>query len=220
MVDDMSASWGYSFLDAPHPDSFGYSGLVIAIREKPTGQHFDPEMIHLHLCDATGGMRGTTLSWHSPRPASDRVCLSRVILADRFDQRVEFLTFGGLLEMTPDRDKVVYTLRSPAPVLEILGQEASIPDQLAFETESLLSREAARWGRDDRGFEQRLAKVEPMQLYVAVLHSLLQRHKQIEAMEIVYPDLDDALLNEKRWLKARGLWPDKPPMPSDLLSPA
>jgi hypothetical protein len=127
-------------------------------------------------------MQGATLSWQSPRLASDRVCPCRVILTDRFDRCVEFLTFGGLLEMTPDRDKVVYTLRSPAPVLEILGQEASIPDQLAFETESLLSREAARWGRDDRGFEQRLAQTEPLQLYMAVLHSLLQRHKQIEAM--------------------------------------
>jgi hypothetical protein len=213
-------NWGYTFLDAPHPDSLGYSGLIVAIRERPTGQHFDPEAIHLHLCDATGGMRGTTLTWQSPRPASDRVCPCRVILADRFDQRVEFFTFGGSLEMSQRPDEAIYTLRSPAPVLEILGQEGNVPDQLAFETEALLSREAARWGKDDRGFEQRLAEIEPLQLYIAVLHFLLVRHKLIGEMEIVYPDLDDALFCERRWLKAKGLWPGKPPIPSDLLAPA
>jgi hypothetical protein len=218
-VDEIIGNRGYSYLDAPHPDSLGYSGLVIAIRERPTGQRFDPEVIHLHLCDAAGGIRGATLSWQSPRPASDRVCPCRVILADRFDQRVEFFTFGGSMEMTQWPNELVYTLRSPAPVLEIRGQEDSTPDQLAFETEALLSREAARWGRDDRGFEQRLAQAEPLQLYIAVLHFLLLRHKQFEAMEIVYPDLDDALFRERRWLRGQGLWPDNPPILLDLLSP-
>jgi len=218
-MDETIGNWGYSFLHAPHPDSLGYSGLVIAIREKPTGQHFDPEAIHLHLCNATGGMRGTTLTWQSPRPASDRVCPGRVILTDRRDRRVEFFTFGGSLEMSQGPAEVIYTLRSPAPVLEILGQEDRIPDQFAFETEALLSREAARWGRDDRGFEQRLARIEPLQLYMAVLHLLLLRHKQFEAMEIVHPDLDDALFRERRWLQAQRLWPDEPPVLPDLLSP-
>jgi len=219
-MDELIANWGYSFLDASHPDRLGYGGLVIAVREKPTGKHFDPENIHLHLCDAAGGIRATTLSWQSPRPVSDRVCLCRVILTDRFDQRVEFLTFGGSLEIIQQSDKVIYTLRSPAPVLEILGQEDTIPDQVAFETEALLSQEAAHWGQDDRGFEQRLAQTEPLQLYIAVVHTLLFRHKLFEAMEIVYPELDDALFCEKRWLKAEGLWPDKPPTLSELLSPA
>jgi hypothetical protein len=143
-----------------------------------------------------------------------------VILTDRFDQRVELFTFGGSMEMTQRPNEVIYTLRSPAPVLEILGQDNSTPDQLAFETETLLGREAARWGRDDRGFEQRLAQTEPLQLYMAVLHSLLMRHREFEAMEIVYPDLDDALVREKRWLKAQRLWPDEPPTLPDLLSPA
>jgi hypothetical protein len=219
-VDELIANWGYSFLDASHPDRLGYGGLVIAVREKPTSQHFDPENVHLHVRDAAGGMRATMLSWQSPRPVSDRVCPCRVILADRFDRRVEFWTFGGSLELTQQPDKMIYILRSPSPVLEILGQDDSIPDQLAFETEALLSQAAARWGRDDRGFEQCLAQTEPLHLYMAVLHSLLLRHKQFEAMEIVYPALDDALLSEKRWLKAEGLWPNKPPVVSDLLFPA
>jgi hypothetical protein len=218
-MDDLVRDWGYVLLDPSHADSLGHGGLVVALRHKPTGKHFDPETLYLRLRDRTGTFRGMTLSWTAPPLESGHVCPGRVILADRADKRVEFFTFGGSLERVERPDEVVYTLRSPTPVLELLGQGERISDQLAFETESLLSGAAAHWGHDERGFGQCLAAVDPLQFYVAVLQSLLLRHKRVVAMETVYPELDDALLREKRGLQARGLWPAEPPVLEDLLSP-
>jgi hypothetical protein len=219
-MDELVQDWGYTLLDPPHPDSPGCGGLVVAIRQKPTGKHFDPQVLHLHLRDRKGEAEGMALSWILPQPASDHVCPGRVLLTDRADKRVQFFTFGGSLEMTMRPDEVVYALRSPAAFLELLGQEDSIPDQLAFETESLLSRAMVQWRQDERRFNRRLAEVDPLRFYTAVLHSLLLRHKQVDAMETVYPELDDVLLREKTWLKAQGLWPDEPLTLQELLSPA
>jgi hypothetical protein len=36
---------GYYLLPKFHPHSPGYTGLLVAIRERPTGMHFDPESI-------------------------------------------------------------------------------------------------------------------------------------------------------------------------------
>jgi hypothetical protein len=219
-MDELVKDWGYTLLDPLHPDSPGFGGLVVAIRAKPTGKHFDPQVLHLHLCNSKGEAGGMALSWIAPQPASHHLCPGRVFLTDRVDKRVQFFTFGGSLEMTMRPDQVIYTLRSPAPFLELLGQEDKIPDQLAFETESLLSRAMVQWGQDEHGFERCLGEVDPLRFYTAVLHSLLLRHKEVEAMETVYPELDDAFLSEKRWLKAQGLWPAEPLTLEDLLCPA
>jgi len=221
-MDELVKEWGYTLLDPPHADSLGGGGLVVALRAKPTGQHFDPETLFLRLRDRTETCRTVTLRLASPRLEACHVCPGRVSLTDRADKRVEFFTFGGSLEMTERPEEVVYVLRSPVPVLEILGQEGSVPDQLAFETESLLSRATAHWSRsgDPRSFDQRLAAVDPLPFYVAVLQTLLLRHRRVEAMETVYPELDDALFHEKRRLQAQGLWPDEPLALEDLLSSA
>jgi hypothetical protein len=39
------AGWGYYLLPRSHPHSPGHPGLLIAIRQKPTEKHFDPQSI-------------------------------------------------------------------------------------------------------------------------------------------------------------------------------
>jgi hypothetical protein len=51
----------------------------------------------------------------------------------------------------------VYTLRSPAPILELTEPEDSVPAQLASETEAMMGQVQARWGSNDAGFARRLA---------------------------------------------------------------
>jgi hypothetical protein len=84
-----------------------------------------------------------------------------VILSDQFDKRVEFFTFGGSLEATAGPGEMVYSLHSRAPVLELVAQQETISDQLASETEALMGKIEAKWELDDRGFNQRLAEVNP-----------------------------------------------------------
>lgn len=42
-------SWGYRLSGKMHPASLGYLTMQIMLRKTPTGLHFDPEEIQLHL---------------------------------------------------------------------------------------------------------------------------------------------------------------------------
>jgi hypothetical protein len=165
---------GYQLLPQTHRHSPGGSGLLVAIRKEPTGKHYDPKTMHLHLRDVHGMAKQRSLSLLSPGPDSDRVCPGHVILSDRLDKRVEFFTFGGSLEVIPAADARVYVLHSPAPVLAMVAEEETAADLLAAETDALLAQVEVRWGHDERGFNQRLAEVEPLPFYMGTL-----THRQV-----------------------------------------
>ena len=216
---ELMKDWGYYLLPQSHRDSLGYTGVLVAIREQPTGRHFDPKMLYLPLRDVTGVAKWTKLSWSSPPTDSNHVCPGRVILSDRFDKRIEFFTFGGSLEVTSGPGKMVYSLCSPALVLELTTQQETIPDQLACETESLMGRVKARWGLDDIGFNRRLAEVDPLQFYLASLQSIILQYERAPTLEEVYHECRDALLREKEWLVAKDLWPVDTLRLESLLAP-
>jgi hypothetical protein len=209
---------GYQLLPKTHRDSPGGSGLVVAIRKEPTLQHFDPEMVRLRLPDRRGMVKWRSLSLLSPDPGSDRVCAGHVILSDRIDKRVEFYTFGGSLQVISAHDAHVYAVRSTAPVLELVAEEDTIPDQLAAETESLLSQLEVQWGHDEHGFSRRLAEIEPLQFYVGTLQSLIAKCEHNHPLEETLHELCGMLRREKGWLTSQGLWPAAPPMLEDLLA--
>ena len=217
---ELMRNWGYYLLPKPHDDSPGYSGLLVAIRKQPTGQHFDPQTIHLCLRDEKGIARWRAPSWIMPlKEPARRVCPGRVILRDRHDKSVEFFTFGGSLEVTSGPGEFIYALRSPAPILELTAQQETAPDLLAFETESLIGEMEAKWGRDEEGFHQRLAGLDPLQFYLASLQSILLHYERAQALEKTYHAFHERLLQEKAWLVAQDLWPTEPRTLDEMLAP-
>ena len=210
---------GYQLLPQTHRYSPGGSGLLVAIRKEPTGKHYDPETMHLHLRDVHGMAKQRSLSLLSPGPDSDRVCPGHVILSDRLDKRVEFFTFGGSLEVIPAPDAQVYVLRSPAPVLALVAEEETVADLLAAETEALLGQVQVHWGKDEHGFNRRLAETEPLEFYVGTLHSLIENYEHCHPLEETLHELCDMLHREKEWLIGQGLWPPKPTLLEDSLAP-
>jgi hypothetical protein len=198
---------GYHLLRQAHPYSPGYTGLRIAVRAKPTKLYFDPELVRLRLCDKFGSASWTILELGPPDGGTRHVCPGRVILRDRLDKRVHFFTFGGSLEVAIAPGETVYSLHSPAPILELTEPEETIPDQLACETEGLMGELQAGWGSNDAGFARRLAQVDPLQFYLASLHSILLRYSQSRALQECFDDLYDTLLREREWLVRVGQWP-------------
>jgi len=211
--------WGYYLLPRAHLHSPGYTGLRIAIRGTPTKLHFDPESIRLRLRDEPGSANWTTLELGSPDQVTGHVCPGRVIVRDRLDKRIHFFTFGGSLEVAFAPGVIVYSLHSPAPILELTEPEESIPDQLASETEAMMGEVQARWGSNDAGFARRLAQLDPFQFYLASLRSILLRYGQSRALRESFEALYDALLGEERWLMQTGQWPAQPLMLEELLAP-
>jgi hypothetical protein len=210
--------WGYYLLPKSHPDSLGYTGLLVAIREKPTGMHFDPVTLHLRLRQDEQARWGT-LGLESAVEKSTFVCPGRVILRDRKLKEVEFFTFGGSLEALSVPAESVYSLRSPAPILAVTEMLESPADQFAFDTEVMLARFNAKWGLDEEGFERRLAQVTATQFYLANFHAILQRYEKSRALREQHHHFYHVLLKEKKWLEDANEWPSVPPMLETLLSP-
>lgn len=201
--------WGYYLLPRAHPDSPGCTGLEVVLRPEPTHLHYDPESLHLRLLEGDQ-VTETTLTPASPLVETARVCPGLVTLRDRMDKRVDFFSFGGSLAGQAGPDKVIYRLESPAPILECFNNSAALPDQLASEVGLMLSVFKARCGPDNEGFATRLARIEPLQLYIASLASILLRYQRTSALQRTYHDLYTALLREKTWLQQTGQWPAQP----------
>jgi hypothetical protein len=216
-------NWGYFLLPKSHPDSPGYTGLVVAIRKQPTEKHFDPQTMRLRLRDKYGEARWTTLWLYSPRElpieASIHVCPGEVMLRDRTDKRENFFVFGGLLEAVHVPGETVYSLRSLAPILKLSDDPESVPDQLASETEALIGELQVRWGSDDEGFARRLTQVDPLRFYVATLETILAHYEQDYTLQESFQEFYLALCSEKGWLIERGRWPTTPSRLEELLAP-
>jgi hypothetical protein len=211
--------WGYRTLPEHHAGSPGHPGLIVAIREKPTRQHYDPYRLQLYLRDVDGRATWRTLSWLTPTAKSDRFCPGPIILHDRHGKEAEFFAFGGTLRTTSRETEWIYVLQSAAPILELTEDEETLSDQLASEVEELMAEAKARWQGDDEGFDKRLGNVDPVQLYTSALFTLLERFQHSRAMMASYAALAELLENEKEWLVQQHVWPAAPPRVKDLLSP-
>lgn len=203
--------WGYYPVDKSHPDSLGYTGLMVAIRKEPTGNHFDPQALHLCLQDEYGLARGTTLSMLSPPESTGHVCPGIIRIQDRTDKRVHFYTFGGSLEMAVQPDEMMLTFHSPAPILELGAHPESVQNQIAAEAGEMLAEIEVKWGFDERAFNRRLAGIDPFQFYLAIMQSLLDRYARVRALKETEHALHQALQREKDWLVSKHQWPAKPP---------
>ncbi len=216
---EYARGWGYRTLPKHHPGSLGYSGLVVAIRERPTQHHYDPQRLHLQLRDEDGEAVWRTFSWLTPTAESDHFCPGRIILYDRHDSAAEFFAFGGTVQAISGQGEWLYLLESPAPILELIADEESLADQLAAEVEELMAEAKAGWEGDDEGFDRRLGGVDPVRLYSAAVNSLLTQYQDSHALMASYERLAGMLAQEKAWLMQRHLWPAARLRIADLLSP-
>jgi len=209
--------WGYYLLPKAHPASPGYTGLLVAIRKTPTGQHFDPESIHLQLRDKNGLANRRILRLESRFVGSRHVCPGDVVLYDRLDKRERFFVFGASLDAVSTPGERVYSLHSPAPILDVTDRLESFPDQLAFEVEAMLAEFQASWGLDDEGFTRQLAHLDPFQFYLASLDAIMRRHKQNPALRNSHSGFYHQLKVEQEWLAYTEQWPATLPKLADLL---
>jgi hypothetical protein len=217
---DLMKDWGYYTLETPHPGSPGYTGLVVAIRKQPTAKHFDPETVHLCRRDDYGLPKGTTLSLISPlAEEAGTVCPGIIRLRDRIGKEVDFYTFGGSLETAVRPGEMVVVVRSPAPILELTDKEETVQDELAAETGALLGRVEINWLEDEKGFSHRLASVDPLQLYVATVNSLLQQFEEDPTLaQGCEAPLYQVIQRERDWLISQDQWPENSPSVEELFS--
>ena len=142
--------------------------LVVALREAPTGRHYDPERIVVWRTGAKGRGQLADLAFTTPMPLHTSFSWGPIEIVDRLSVANTFVSFGGALtaERT-SQDTAVVTLRSDAPIMR-RGGHSQRYDRIAAEITAFFGR--LRAAIDVRpAFEARLASATPLERYAAFL---------------------------------------------------
>lgn len=198
------AEAGYLLLDPPHSASPGGTRLLIALRQTPTEQHYDPERIDLSRSDPDGDVAQVRLTLDSLTSGMWPLCAGPVVLRDRFDKRVYFFTYGGTLEIDAQAEMAICVLTSSSPIVEMSREPDSVAEQLVTETEALLARMHANWGRNDHGYQQRLVEIDPLELYAATIFHLSESYEKNSPLRHTFHHFYGMLRQEQTWLREIG----------------
>jgi hypothetical protein len=164
---DLLRGLGFTLIQSDSPGSPGGSNLLVALRERPTLRHFDPEAIRYWT--AAGG-RGCleTLDRHRTFPIDCLASWGSVRIVDRLRESNRFLTFGGPLHARAvNPELTVVALNSPAPIVRWSGHSQAV-DPLAEPIGAFFARLMVRVDFVP-GAEARLAEVPPVVLYAAFI---------------------------------------------------
>jgi len=217
MTDDLEL--GYFFYPSEYPGLCdAHPRLDIHVYDQPTGRHFDPEWSSFWVAEPGGGLCQMVVShpWHGGD--CFRVCAGRIIMRDRKDKVVEAYSFGGELDLESTASSTICRLTSAAPIFELVGTH-SFATILVSEFESLLARQHASCGTDDREFSARLASIEPPLLFAAGLTAIEERLDCLpqDAQDGLYAETLEVIRNTMRAMRQQDRWPASLPTLDSLL---
>jgi hypothetical protein len=178
------AEWGF----LAHPDLPNQSGdayLLVALRDRPTLHHFDPERVDLW---ANCGSRGTRLEiTRATHRRETEFSWGPITITDRLGVSNEYVSLGGRLTVDAVDGMTIAALSSPAPILRrgghSQGWDDAAVDLAAFFGRVLL---AVDYVPD---FERRMAEATPLARYGSFLIDSLRRYRRCEALRAAHPDL-------------------------------
>ena len=191
------ADWG--FLAEPDlPDRPGPAYLLVALRDRPTLTHYDPELVEYWVSSGGKGVR-RSLDRHTPVPIEQEFSWGLIRITDRLDVSNEYVTFGGHLSAAEVDGMTVAVFTSPVPLLRRGGHSQGWDEG----AESF----AAFFGRliiavdYTPGFEALAAAVDPVTRYAAFITDLVGRYRQAPHLREQHPDLWMMLQSEARRLE-------------------
>lgn len=174
--------------------------LIVALRERPTLRHFDPESIAFYAPVAGGAALAQVLRLRAGERADRVVSWGHVHVVDRIPVENRFLTFGGVLRLAGLDDEVTIAhLRSPAPIVRWGGHSQG--------TDSLAGAMGAFFGRlivpvdFTPGAAEQIDAVPPNVLFAAFLEDAVRRRHAAAAHGVEPSELDDWLA--AAWARAR-----------------
>jgi hypothetical protein len=178
------ADWG--FLAHPDlPDGAGDAYLLVALRDRPTFRHFDPERVELWV---TRGGRGVPLEITRSTPDLNLAfSWGTVRIVDRLGVSNEYVVFGGRLTTAHVAGMVVVSLVSPVPILRRGGHSQGW-DEAAVDLAAFFGRVMVAVDYVP-GFEARMAAADPVTRYAAFVSDCVTRYRAAEALRRERPAL-------------------------------
>ena len=206
------ADWGF-LAHADLPDGAGDAYLLVALRDRPTFRHFDPERVELWV---TRDGRGVPLVITRATPDLDLVfSWGTVRIVDRLSVSNEYVVFGGRLRSTHVDGMVVVSMVSPAPILRRGGHSQGW-DEAAVDLGAFFGRVMVAVDFVP-GFEARIAAAGPVARYAAFVSDCVTRYAAAEALRRERPGLWRLIRSEAERLRIcePAAWADGVALASD-----
>jgi hypothetical protein len=203
------AHLGFVLRDGSLPGRVPGPRLLVAFRERPTLEHFDPEEVtYWEIHDGRG--RRAALAPRSQSgpstpalelPLRKRFSWGRIKVTDRVPVSNQFLSFGGsLLVDRLDEHTVLAAFVSPAPMFRWAGHSQGL-DPFVDEIGSFFARLMVPVDFQE-GAEARIAAASAEALYAASIRFADARLNRIAALREADPALDAVVNHEVHRLKA------------------
>jgi hypothetical protein len=180
------------------PDRPGPAFLLVALRERPTLHHFDPELVE-YWVSANGRGSRRQLTRRTCVPLDTEFSWGPIRIVDRLHVANEYLTFGGRLVAACVDGTVVSAFTSPAPLLR-RGGHSQVWDRGADNLGAFLARVLLAVDYTP-GFEALLARADPISRYSAFVADTMARYRASAELRAHEPDLWTVLQAEERRLR-------------------
>jgi hypothetical protein len=176
---------GFLDVNGTAPQAPGGANLVVALRERPTLLHFDPEHVE-HWVVAGGRGRLTDITRATAVPFERSFSWGTIRVVDRLEVFNSFLTFGGTVRAAEiDATTTIVTFASHAPILRSTGHSQGV-DLSTGEVGAFFARMMIPIDFTP-GAETRIADASPMARYGAFHASIGARLRASEELRASHP---------------------------------
>ena len=180
------------------PDRPGPAYLLVALRQRPTLRHYDPEAIEYWVSQADRGAR-RILTRDTKLPLETDFSWGMIRIVDRLHVTNEYLTFGGHLTADMVGGVAIATFLSPAPLLRrgghSQGWDPGAESLGAFFGRFLLAVDYTP------GFEALAAEADPITRYAAFVADAMARYRTSPVLRAQQAELASVLQAEEHRLQ-------------------
>lgn len=171
---------GFTLVNGERPSAPGGANLLIALRDKPTLEHFDPEEVSYWVTEHGRG-KIARLDRGAALPIEGTFSWGRIRLTDRLGVMNQFVAFGGRIRAAPvNATTTAIAFSSGAPILRWSGHSQGI-DPLTEEVGAFFGRMMVPIDFVP-GTEGIVAAATPGALYAAFLTDLRDRFARSETL--------------------------------------
>ncbi len=188
------------WLETRYPVHPGPSRLMVALRDRPTLRHFDPELIHYWTTGDAGRGHGADLTRSTKVPFTSGFTWGKVEIVDRLGVENDFVTLGGELVAAPQGlDTTIAVFTSPGPILRLGGHSQEV-DRIALDLGAFFGRIMVPIDFQP-GVEQAISRAKPMDRYAAFVAYETRRFRRHPVLAREHPHHAAILAEESRRMK-------------------
>lgn len=187
------------WLESQYPVHAGPSQLMVALRDRPTLRHFDPEVVEYWATSGEGRGHAVDLTRQTPMPLRSGFAWGKVSVVDRLGVDNDFVSLGGEVvaeEVGSDTTIAVFT--SPGPILRLGGHSQEI-DRIAMDLGAFFGRIMVPIDFQP-GAEQAISRATPMDRYAAFIAHEAGRFRRHPILRDEHPHHAAILAEEERRL--------------------